>query len=401
MSDKRKKAETQHTGSVSPEDKELTEWIAKLWTRGEFPQRIELWQTYGQNDQVLGERIFDEEFKPNEKVDPERANRIANELITAAQYDCDHSRSHKQKTYRLIVKDSNRSASPLTRRIGPLTPQRQYLVKAGENGYVDEDDEESPLTGKSLTFAYAKEMLEQSRWDKQRNDLVVGGVLKMLVEREERHYERLDSLIGRVMSMFDMWQQSEDRKADRDQQREWAQLKVMLAKEGIRSARNLLPGLFGGDKPALPNNGANGDALAGNGAPADGNGTPPAFGASPERALVDNFLTDCEETGISIKLFGEWNERDGKIVIDPPGIFLPGQFAILYGVQQGQMSPDELDKLLPNSGHKLAITQEQVKKAQEFMSEGTGMAILELVGLRSRRKEEKQQARKPTTNEAE
>src|SRR6516162_3585484 len=77
------------TGSVVPEDPELAEWLHRLWARNEPPERIEVWQMFGRNKSIRGEMIHHQDFKPDAKVDNERATLIANEIIEAAQNDCD------------------------------------------------------------------------------------------------------------------------------------------------------------------------------------------------------------------------------------------------------------------------------------------------------------------------
>lgn len=379
MSDKEDKGRRgQRTGSVVAADPELTTWLHALWARGEPPDRVELHQAVGRHKQLRGEMIYHQDFKPNSKLDVEQANRLANEIVSAAQNDCDCA--ERRSSYQIAVTDKNRGAQQLVRRLGPLMPKRPQLVARGQ---LDEEDDEDGvrLDGKSLALAYTKEANEQTRWDRQRYDTVIGGVLVMqqTIIQDQRKF--LDDMMRRQMEMFQQLEEAKSQEADRAVARKMAEFKVTLLEDGLRTARNLLPGLF---------------QAAQGGGPAQGGGAPErrSYGFSPERALVDNLLTDCEKTGISVKLFGDWGVgEDGKPkLLGEPGIFTPPQLRVLLGVQGGHLPPEALDALMPDSGDPRAITQDQIMRAQPLMTEGTGTALLQLVGLRQRVREGQQAA---------
>jgi hypothetical protein len=384
MNKKDDKETPQHTGSVVAEDEALTTWLNRLWAREEPPERVELWQMFGRNKITFGEMIHHEDFKLGAKKDPEAANKLANEIIEAAQNDCDGAR--RESFYSLRVIDRNRKASPLTRRLGPYQPKRNYALASLRNvDTEDSDDEDSPIDPKTLDLKYLREGMEQVRWDKQRSDKVMGDVILMLGSMTSELRQQNTLLFQQNMALFEKSQELQDRALDRELLREKERFKLSLYKDGLRTARNLLPGLFGGgdNNGAAPANGSNGtnSANSTNGA---------KYGTSAERTLVDNFLSDIEEDeNLAIALFGDFEERDGKLVQIKEGIFSFKQFEIFIKVRKGAMSPDELDRLMPNSGNELAITQEQVAKAGDAgVTEGIGTALLELVALRSRRKAE-------------
>jgi len=392
-SNSKKNGRPNHTGSVAAEDPELTLWLNRLWARNEPPERIEVWQKFSRNKAIRGEMIFHEDFKFDSKLDVEQVNRLANEIMEAAQHDCDSAR-RGERDYDVVVIDRNRKASPLTRRLGPLIPKRQYaLAKAGD---VDEDDD-TPLDAHTLNLKYVQEGLNQTRWDKQRNDRVLGDVLLLMGNMIQELRTDQRALMSQHMSFFQQLQEAEDRRLDRELLREREKFKLSLYRDGVRTARNLLPGLFGDGAPqGAPTNGA------ANGTNGHTNGTQQSFGASQERTLVDNFLNDCEEAEISVALFGDFAVKDGKLSQIKPGIFSLEQFRALIGVRDGKLSPDTLDQLMPMSGHALAVTQEQIKAASDAgMTEGIGMALLELVGLRRRKKEAIDVAATTTEDETE
>jgi hypothetical protein len=117
---------------------------------------------------------------------------------------------------------------------------------------------------------------------------------------------------------------------------------------------------------------------------------------SYERVLIDNFLNDCEEAGLSVALFGEFDEKDGRLVQTSPGIFTFEQFITFMKVGKGTLPPEALDDFMPGSGKENAITPEQIEKARAAgVTDGIGMALIELVGLRQRAKEAFVAAQKP------
>ena len=389
--EKSSKKRQPHPGSVAAEDAALSTWLHRFWARNEPPERIELWQMRGRD---RGERIFHENFKAGEKLDVEQANKLANEMIEAGQHDCDSQPSHarRERTYQIAVIDRNRGASPLTRSLGPLIPKRTYMAPAGSNENDDpyDDDSLEGLTHQRLGLAYAKEQYGQIRWEKGRTDQIISELFRWMSERGERTEKRLDMTLDRLMAFFDRLQEAEDRRAVRDIMVMKEKLKIDLLTDGARSVKNLLPGLFAAAKEdgaaarllSKSSNGANG-----NGAHAENkNGDKKDYGPSPERDLVDNFLTDIERAGLDSKLFGEINETTGKQTVE--GIFSLKQLAILVGVHQGCLPASELDKLLPKCGHETAITEEQIIKSGEAgVTLGMGQALMEIVGLRKRAKE--------------
>lgn len=388
--DDKEPRERHHTGSVVAEDDELTLWLNRLWARNEPPERIEVWQMFGRNKATRGEMIHHEDFKFGTKLNVEQANKLANEIMEAAQNDCDAVK--RSSSYQIAVIDRNRRASPLTRRLGPLQPRRQYLAKPGEDD--GEEDEDSPADGRALALKYVQENFTQVRWDKNRNDRVLGEALGLLVGLITDMRQENSTLRGQLMANFTSMQEAQDRALDRELVREKEKFRMSLLKDGMRTARNLLPGLFAGT------GGGGGDEGGGGGGGPSGAqqqmaAGPRNFGSSPERTLVDNFLSDIEDDDeLMIKLFGDYEQVDpstngGEPLKQlKPGIFTLNQFKVLVSVRKGNLSADALDALMPNSGHALAITQEQVAKAGEAgVTEGIGMALIELLALRNKARE--------------
>lgn len=401
--DAQKEPVVRRTGSVAAEDDDLTLWLNRLWARNEYPERIEIWQMFGRNKAVRGEMIFHEDFG-NSKLDIEQVTRLANEMIAAAQNDCDVVR--RETYYQIAVIDRNRKSTPLTRRLGPMQPKRTYALASLKEAEA-EDMNDDELTPQQINRVYIKEAMEQSRWDKQRYDRVMGDMLLLQNNIIQRQQVMLDSVLMKYGSMFEKMNEFADRSLDREMLRDREKFKLGLYKDGFRTVRNLLPGLFaGGDgngggqqqqqmqqqmqqqqQQQMPSPSSNSEQ-----APQQVQGQVVNYGNSPERTLVDNFLTDIEEDEqLQIKLFGNYEEKDGKWALTQPGIFTFEQFRIFLGVREGKLPVERLDELLPQSGFPTSITQQQVMDAGAAgVSESIGIALMELVGLRNQAKQAKE-----------
>jgi hypothetical protein len=400
--DKDQKKEVHHTGSVSPEDAELTIWLNRLWARKEPPERLEVYQAFGRNRNNRGEMIHHEDFSAGQEMDIERVTKMSNEIIEACQNDADSAR--RQSYYQLAIIDRNRRSSPLIRRIGPIHTKRAYLTVAGEDGEEDEDDVPN---AKNLQLEYIREGLSQARWDKNRYDKVMGEMLLLqdnIIRNQQTH---IDRMFNNMMAFQDKMLEAQDRALDRELIREKEKFKLGLYKEGIRTARNLLPNIFAAreeESRQLNGNGAAASNGHSNGTASNGESSKPKqqHPVSPESTLVDNFLNDIEEEGEDLcsKLFGEYEEKNGKIEWTKQGIFTPQQFAILVGVRQRQLPASALDPLMPQSGHAYAVTEDQIAKAGDAgVTEGIGIALVELIALRNRANQPAEQTDQPTGEE--
>lgn len=376
-----KVVEHRHTGSVVAEDEALTRELNRLWSRNEPPERIEVWQVFGKTKSDRGEMIFHEDFGPAKKLDIEQANHLANEIIAAAQNDCDCTPKRREAHYQIHIIDRNRRSQPLVRRLGPMYPKRNLaIVRDGDTPEADMDEEE--LSVRALEHTRLKTGFEEVRWGVNRNDRVLGELLMLMGSIIQEQRDETRALRSEVRDERRARDEAEDRRLQREMMLEEKRFSIGLKKEALRMGRNLLPGLFSEAREApqqqLQSNGNNGHAQV-----------QPQYGPSGERTLVDNFMTDCEdEEGLMEKLFGEAEEQDGKLVVTKPGIFTPKQARIFIGVRGGFLPPEALDPLMPESGDPVSITMQQVVAAQEAgITEGMGMALMELKAMRERARE--------------
>jgi len=376
------------TGSVSPADASLTDWLQSLWAREDYPEEVQVFQSFGRNGQDRGKMILHRTYRANTRLDVEMCTHLANEIIATAQIDADSV--GRKSLYEIAIIDKNRRAVPLVRRLGPITPQQSYLVRAGEGasggGGDDDEEEEYRSHGRNLGLAYTDRFFSQIQYEKQRADAVIGDLLGLQRSIIHEHRDFEQKLMGQVMGFFSALQESEDRRLDRDLARKKAELWMGIARDGVRTARNLIPAIFGQYAGAEPQ-----PQIQGAGQPQMGAGAaPPRIRASREQVLVDNFLNDCDETEISIQLFGDWEEKEGRLHQTKEGIFSKEQFAVLMGVRNLILPPEALDVLLPDSGDPRALTPAQIATAQPLMTDGTATALIELIGLRQAAKAQAQ-----------
>jgi hypothetical protein len=289
-----------HTGSVAAEDDELTKWLIRLWARNEPPERLELWQMFGRNKAVRGEMIHHEDFRPGDKLDVEQANKLANEIMEAAQNDCDSLR--RDSSYQLAVIDRNRRATPLVRRIGPISPVRSYAVTKIGDGDSEGGDDDENVSAHNVQLKYLQEGMSQLRWEKNRTDHVIGEMLVLQNNIIQKQQSVIDQFFDKLIVSFEKRQESEDRSLDRELAREKGRFMLNMWQDGVSTAKNLLPGFFGGTNGS---GGGNGATNGTNGA--NGHNEKP----SPERLLVTNFLTDVgRKPDLETALFGNFEVQE-------------------------------------------------------------------------------------------
>jgi hypothetical protein len=73
--DKDKDRDQPRTGSVTTADADLTTWLHSFWARDEFPEAIEVWQTFGRNKQDRGKQIHHVTFRANDRLDQAESDR--------------------------------------------------------------------------------------------------------------------------------------------------------------------------------------------------------------------------------------------------------------------------------------------------------------------------------------
>lgn len=377
-SSKSKDERTQpRTGSVAPEDAELTTWLHALWHGDEPPQRLEVFQLFNPRHSVRGQMIHHIDFKANSKYDVEEANKLANQLIAAAQHDCDCA--EQKSFYEIAIVDHNRRAMPLVRRLGPLYPKVQYVANpkaaadSGGNGGDSEDEDDIPGP-RTISERYNVRLLRHLEQKESQLNRVVGDLLVFQRDALAEQRQWNATMASNHMKFFVELQDALDRRKERDIAGAWTEMKVNAARDGMRVGRNVLLGMFG--QAAAEQK----QIVAASPIAAAAHAVTQKIGRSVERSLIDGFLTDCEEAGILSQLCGEWNDQ-GPIA-GKEGIFTPQQVAILVKVRDGELPADAVDNIIPGMGGAYEITLEQVMKAQPVVPDSIAQAIFELQALR-------------------
>jgi len=388
--DKEETVEPRNPATITPDNPDLARWIQELWAENESPQKICVVQLM-QRGRVFGTIVKTVAFHGNRRLGADEAGELSNSLLAVAQEDCDVV-VRKPQAYGVIAYDASKGSEPYSRKALLLRP-KAYLVEQSR-AHEEDDDEDNPQDAKTIALRYLQEQVKALQFEKTHYATGIGDAMTVLRDSNEELRGWVSDLITQNRAIFSeamgaLRQLEEARSAELDRKiaLEWAQLKISLAKDGMRTARNLLPGILSGDKGG--NEGGTNSPSNGNG---NGSGTKTK---SMEQVLVDNFLNDCGDTGVQVALFGDCEVKNGELKLvdeSKPGIFTLRQFAILLQVREGNLPAEALDALMPGSGKPDSITPEQIAKAQPLLTEGTGMALMELVGLRRRRNEEKSNA---------
>jgi hypothetical protein len=417
VKDPKKEKEERNRGSSTPEDEELTIWIQQLWRDDESPVKIHVVQL-AQRGQAFGSIIDREDFPSPKLIDADRAAELANRFITSAQSDCDKV-VRKAQSYGIIAYDSARASEPYRRYPLYLRPRNAFLMTPQQASGMESEDDDEQVDAKSLSLRYTKSLIDASQFDKEHYSKVFGETFLLLREMVREQHSQVSELMSQNMRMFGevitairAREEAMSSAEDRAEQREWRKMKMTLAQDGMRTVRNMLPSLIGQGRAAPPPAPAASQPQAQlrpqaavasprpqpkmSAAPQpqpqpaleDGIGAhedqPPEMvqPQSAEAICIDNFLNDCEQTGVAVKLFGDWRDSDGKLALVERGIFTEQQFLVFVRVRDGRLPVEALDGLLPDSGSPLAISDEQIMRAMPLLTEGTAMGLMELLNLR-------------------
>lgn len=384
--EKKETPPVQRNGNTAPDDPALVEWLERLWTRDNPPERIEVWRVVGSNRDVRRAMVYYENFKPDERPDIEQCTKLAGEIMAAAQNDCDCA--EKRSLYEVAVLDPfQKAAQPLLRRIGPLSPVRQYAIVGPDGDLKPLEDDEDELGLKPLAHRYLSKMFKALDRTLQQIHLAAGDVMQLqqgIIVNQQNHVQNLQQA---NMGLYGQMQDAQDRSLDREVAREREKMKTKAIGTGLGVGKNLLISWFGppaGDDESESSDGSKKAASK-----------PRA--TSTEQRLVESFLEECkEDESLLVELFGDWKVDKGELTLADifvgrglvrPGIFTPHQFGILISVRDGSASPDALDSILPNSGQEHEITLEQMLKAQPLLSQSMFIALQQIRDLRERKRE--------------
>jgi hypothetical protein len=403
MSKKEDKNHPPRQGSVSAEDNGLMEWLHRFWARKEPPEKLEVWLLTGPAKDIRASQVYHVDFKPHEDRNQEQCAHLANEIIATAQHDS--NTTQRKSTYEVAVVDRHRSAHPIVRRLGPLLPEKTVALAKNAPGHgSDDDDDETTLSGKPMALLYIDRLIATLERERQGVHAVIGDIL--LDRKSEIGELRMwnHRLQQQSMEMFMAMQEALDRKedrADRRQERMVARARDELIADGMREAGRLVKLLLPGVVDAFSEKSQpQSERVAMQSASSGTTPELPDYGDSRERYLVENFLRIISEVKnehgepakLDEALLGDWvEEENGDLKPNPDpakaGIFAPDQVRLLIGVSKGWLAPDRVDELMPDWGHPNAITGEQLARAQAIVPQSAAVAVFELLGLRTKKRE--------------
>lgn len=372
------KAPPLRAGHVVPADRALVEWLEKLWTRQNPPDRLEVWWMLGANKDVRRGLVFYKNFALDQVLDIEQCTRLAGELLTEAQNWADAKR--RLCWFDIAITDYHQQTVPLTRPLGPLRPQQAYSGVGPDGDSVGEDEGEEDGGLKPLSHKYLRNMFRATYKAMVQTHAMMGDFMQLqqgAMLSMGSHNERLQNA---NMALHESKQTAEDRAAERAVWVRKEEAKVRAIEGGVKVGTNLVYGWLG-----MPSE-SSGEA------PGAGSHTPSAklCPESAERQLVESFLHEAAEEKLSIRLFGDWKDTDRLTVhdvlaglgLEKPGIFTAQQFGILLAVHERLLPPDALDPLLNDSGKPQAITAEQMLLAQPLLTQGMAVALMQIRQLR-------------------
>jgi hypothetical protein len=321
-----------------PKDPALFTWLEELFYAEpevtHCPEVIDCRVVTGKQMEKYGPLLRKVEFAPSLASDealkkmpgkvrkPTRAQlvAIANDFTKRMRQDCDISK--RQQTYGCHAWKSTTDDEPYSRYNKHLKPEGRY-AKDDDHNAEDESMEER----------FGVQLL---RHGERMTDLH-GGAFEGLLDRMDRIIERQDGRIEkqdeRIAKLVDMLERSLSLEEDRMERRMWTQLKIGAVQKGFDLGTALLPPLVNqiAGKQVLPTS------------------------DTAETITIKTFLGSVtEEQGE--KAFGKVDDQRNII---QPGVLKREQADIIQKVALGQVSADELDRLIPPYGD-TAISMEQV-----------------------------------------
>lgn len=344
-----------------PRNMAVFEWVEQLFNgEQEFPATIEVREGRGKGYQTNGPKLRQWTFQPtNSKPDREKLVKIANEMTSRMQVDCDVKQ--KAQVYALCAINFTRDSEPYDRAIIQFKPGQAYRL--GENGDIEEEDEDASIEKRFSVQAlgHNKAMFETT----------MEGLMG-IIDRQDRTVERLlqrqDKMEERHFRMFDMLERALDLQQEREARRRKDELWTKGVEKGLELATAIAPPIV--------------NAIAGKSV------IPQP--THPDVAELQKFLRRTNDGGKltdeqATKLFGLYKE-DGECV--QPGALTPMQISTLFRVAGGQQPQEDLDKLLP--GGECEISQDQMMQLQMIFADSMEQ-VLPLVFMFQARRTRREQ----------
>lgn len=336
----------------TPSNPDFAEWVEKLFYDEpevmHCPEHIDLCVVSGRNCDKIGRILTSKHYAPSTASEeatkkmpgklrkPTKAQIVAlsNEFLRLAQVDCDQS--GKSTVYGVFAWHMAVGADPYASRIIRCRPSGRY-AKEG----ATEDDEDLPIE---------KRFSLQSMKHLENMISLLAAGFDGIMDRQDRLNESLmrdnERLRARNNEQQDIMEKLRSNEVEREDRRLMAKLKEEGLRRGLDLASVVIPPLVNQlvGKPVVP-------------------------AENLEIITLREFFKITGQGGKftqeqALAMFGNWDDS-----VDPPRCLQPGiltkdQANLIIGIVQGELSPDELDKLIaPDSP--LCVSPEQAMALQQ------------------------------------
>lgn len=334
---------------------EFVEFLAGLFDKDNFPEKISLCLVSGRGCKTVEREIKKVDYKPNSAQPTHEALvSMSNLFLKLSQDDCDAM--GKPARYAAVVWNTLKSDKPIGWKLWLKKPDPDAVTESSDDGggYGGDDDFDDDSGRKKDKFAGDKllarfdVMAKDHQWHQSQYAVSTGQMFAL----QQKLIEQLSAQNSLFMKQhLDYVAASEAALSQANQRRldeAFNEMKILAAKEGIDLVKGLLPlainRLTG--KETIPTK------------------------DSPESRVVKAFI-DSITTEEAPTAFGVYDEAGQNLV--KTGIFTPRQTYILMGVAKTEISAANLEELFVGEN---AITPEQMMQAQNLFGMSRLMPIV-------------------------
>lgn len=343
----------------------LVDWLESMWGPDFSITRLEIRQARERNGHIerLGPIRPPIQFRPDQpQPGRQQLVTLANEIVGSCQATTDAV--GKKKLYCVVAyqfgaSDDYAGIYPLrcTPKENPHEEPEHAYSFSGEDG---PQYPTGPL-GATLQFAdsQSRQALEDRRFFLHKFVELTEAVTGHLAERADRQDRMIDSMFGRQLQLMETTEKLLDRDNERKIRARWAEVGVGAAERGVEMVLGLAPPIV--------------NRLV-------GKDVVPAT-TSIERTTAANFIRSVtpEQARAAFGFQGE-----GQPPLEDC-IFTKAQGGLLMAVAAGKEPGERIYELAPGSGSPIAISMEQVSKAQGVFPPEQAWPLFDLFQQRMRR----------------
>lgn len=425
--DKKKKkkkgsAPEPRTGPVQPPlDGAFSKWIESKFMGGESVTSIDVYPLYPPKCRDREMRLYHYDVRANEKVGAERSVELANVMVSECQMHCDAHNKGERK-YEVVVIDERRGgqANPVGHQKLVFSPRvSRPAPKEGDDAH--EEPETEALTARKLMLESVKLIHEKDRFQQDNEGKIVGDILLAEMTSNKVLMGHVNTLMAGQMALLkdyastlkELSNQAVEMRAvgideanahedqlDRQKARErdgiWSDVTKAAMMEAVKQVGNLFPTvgaaflahMGGSPAPETPRitDGKKPDAAE------------VVVERVPEEKIAITAFIEAAEAEkadathtVAEKLFGRDGDPGTPDAGKPleAGVFTRAQVAVLNGVHAHGADVATLDVLLPDSGHRDAVTPQQMIAAIAHLTPGMMGNLTKFMALRKAARDKK------------